>query len=314
MAEKGRVLLKVTGIIMVISGVLSIILSCILAIVAASFIAMGGPSLVVLGIIILIVGSVFELIAGIVCTKNAVRPKKAVKSLVWCLLTIVFQLIGSLLIIVGENALGTEIGQTFPVGASVVVSLILGVAVPVIGIIGAIFNKKSTQSTATEDEGWDRLKSDGRNAPDAVDNLEDEGWDRLNSDGGNTSDAVDNLEDTDKETEKPDSEAVFDQDLIENSNKIEADNLRGKVSLEDDSEFGAVSEEVSEGSEAGAVSEEASEDSDSPSNNEETNETKEVSYDEAEVDTEEKRDNSGSAQDDPTDSEKEKEQDAGGNV
>ena len=80
---KGATMLKVTGILMIIGGAISIIVS-ILAIIGIAAIAYLSDGSVSLGLLyasgaLLIVSSVAELIAGILGTTNCKKPEKAKK-------------------------------------------------------------------------------------------------------------------------------------------------------------------------------------------------------------------------------------------
>ena len=163
MEAKGKVLLKVMGIIMIVGGAIGIILSIVLAVAAAALIALGGPGTIIVGIIISILGCIAELIAGIICTKNAAKPDKATKCMVWSIIVIVLQLIGVILIAAGGSALAAETGSTVSSGASTVVSIILGIAVPVLAIIGAVMNKKSYDASRGVQTSFSSLAGDMAN-------------------------------------------------------------------------------------------------------------------------------------------------------
>ena len=143
MEAKGGTLLKVMGIIMIVGGALNIILSIVLIAAVAALIAMGAPGGIIVGIIITILGGIAELIAGIICTKNARNAEKATKCMVWCIIVIALQLIGVIITAIGAGAMAKSVGATLNNGGSTVVSIILGMVVPVIAIIAAVMNKKS---------------------------------------------------------------------------------------------------------------------------------------------------------------------------
>lgn len=132
MEAKGKTFLKVTGILMIIGGALSIILSivAILGIAALALISDGAISsgLLYFAGILSFVSAVAELIAGIVGVKNANKPENAQKCIVWGAIVAVLCVVGSILTVVG--------GDSFPVS-----SLLLGLVLPVLYIIGAIKNK-----------------------------------------------------------------------------------------------------------------------------------------------------------------------------
>lgn len=140
---KGGTLLKIMGIIMIVGGAVGIIGSIILIAAVAVLISAGAPGGIIVGIILSILGSIAELIAGIICTKNARRADKAVKCMVWCIIVIVLQLLGTIITAVGAGAIANEYGAGVSTAGSTVISIILGLAVPVIAMIAAIMNKKS---------------------------------------------------------------------------------------------------------------------------------------------------------------------------
>lgn len=78
--------------------------------------------------VISLVSAVAELIAGIVGVKNCKKPEKARTCVVWGVIVAVLCVAGSVLTVVG--------GNSFPV-----FSLILGLVLPVLYIVGAIKNK-----------------------------------------------------------------------------------------------------------------------------------------------------------------------------
>ena len=130
---KGTGFLKVTGILMIIGGAVSIILSIIaaLGIAALAYISDGTVSSALLyaSVILMIVSAVAELVAGIIGVANCKKPDKAGSCIVWGIIVAVLSVAGTIL-----NSVG---GGSFSV-----FSLILGLVLPVLYIIGAVFNKK----------------------------------------------------------------------------------------------------------------------------------------------------------------------------
>ncbi len=130
---KGTGFLKVTGILMIIGGAVSIILSIIaaLGIAALAYISDGTVSSALLyaSVILMIVSAVAELVAGIIGVANCKKPDKAGSCIVWGIIVAVLSVAGTVL-----NSVG---GGSFSV-----FSLILGLVLPVLYIIGAAFNKK----------------------------------------------------------------------------------------------------------------------------------------------------------------------------
>lgn len=132
MEAKGSGFLKVTGILMIIGGALSIILYiiAIIGIAALVYLSEGELSsgLLYTAGILGLVSAVAQLIAGIIGVKNCKKPEKAKTCIVWGILVIALTVIGSILNVVG--------GSDFSVS-----SLLIGLVIPVLYIIGAVKNK-----------------------------------------------------------------------------------------------------------------------------------------------------------------------------
>lgn len=128
---KENMFLKVTGILMIIGGVASILIS-ILALIGAAAIAatVGDAGLIFIAGIISMIGAIVELIAGIKGVKGAKDPAKGAKCVGWGITVIVISL-ASLII---NNVGGGEFSPA---------SLIIGLAIPVLYTIGAFKAKKA---------------------------------------------------------------------------------------------------------------------------------------------------------------------------
>lgn len=129
---KGSVFLKVTGILMIIGGGISIIMGIIaaLGVAALAYIAVGDSSaLLYASAVLMLISAVAELVAGIIGVVNCKKPEKAVVCIAWGIIVAVLSVAGTIL-----NSVG---GGTFSV-----FSLLLGLVLPVLYIIGAVFNKK----------------------------------------------------------------------------------------------------------------------------------------------------------------------------
>lgn len=135
----GSKFLKVTGILMIVFGAISIIASIValLGIAALNVMAdaVGATSAVAYDIgmlyiagFISLASAVIELIAGIIGVLNAEKPEKAQTCMVWGILVAIMCVVGCILTVVG--------GQSFPF-----FSLVTGLVVPVLYIIGAVKNK-----------------------------------------------------------------------------------------------------------------------------------------------------------------------------
>lgn len=129
---KGSKFLKVTGILMIVFGALALILSIVAAIGLAALVALDlNTWQYTLAVILMLVGSIFELIAGIVGVKNCNKPEKAGTCMVWGIIVIALSVLSDVLTLVGN-----------PDNFSIV-SLLTGLVIPVLYLIGAVMNKKS---------------------------------------------------------------------------------------------------------------------------------------------------------------------------
>ena len=130
---KGSGFLKVTGILMIIGGGISIIMGIIAALGVAALVYISdgtvSSALLYTSVILMIVSAVAELVAGIIGVVNCKKPEKAGVCIAWGIIVAVLSVAGTIL-----NSVG---GGTFSV-----FSLILGLVLPVLYIIGAAFNKK----------------------------------------------------------------------------------------------------------------------------------------------------------------------------
>ena len=130
---KGAGFLKVTGILMIIGGAISIIMGIIaaLGVAALVYISSGTVSSALLyaSVTLMIVSAVAELVAGIIGVANCKKPEKAGVCIVCGIIVAVLSIAGTIL-----NSVGGGSFSAF--------SLILGLVLPVLYIIGAVFNKK----------------------------------------------------------------------------------------------------------------------------------------------------------------------------
>lgn len=129
---KGAGFLKVTGILMIIGGALSLILAlvAVAGIAALAYLADGNVGILYAAGALTLVGAVAELVAGIVGVKNCKKPEKAGTCMVWGIIVAALSVLGNLLNVAG--------GQGFSVS-----SLLLGLVLPVLFIVGAVKNKQS---------------------------------------------------------------------------------------------------------------------------------------------------------------------------
>lgn len=127
---KGASFLKVTGILMIIGGGISLIVAIVALLGIAALAVLGASSgmLYAAGALTLI-SAVAELVAGIIGVVNAKRAEKAGLCMAWGIIVAVLCVAGCILTVAG--------GGEFPV-----FSLILGLVLPVLFIIGAAKNKQ----------------------------------------------------------------------------------------------------------------------------------------------------------------------------
>lgn len=123
---KGQKFLKITGILMIIGGAVSFVLAIIALVGVAALVAMLGAE----GGGLLLAGAVAEFIAGIIGVKNCAKPEKANTCITWGIIVAAFCLVGNILSVVGGDKID-------------VFSMLLGIALPVLYIVGAVLNKKS---------------------------------------------------------------------------------------------------------------------------------------------------------------------------
>lgn len=130
---KGSGFLKVTGILMIIGGGISIILSIIavLGVAALVYISDGEASSAMLyaSVALMVVSAVAQLVSGIIGVVNCKKPEKAGVCMAWGIIVAVLCIAGTIL-----NSAG---GGSFSI-----LSLVLGLVLPILYIIGAVFNKK----------------------------------------------------------------------------------------------------------------------------------------------------------------------------
>lgn len=131
---KGHVFLKVTGILMIIAAAFSIIVCVLLAGISALAAGLGAASGLKFSfwaaLFLTLVGGICQLIAGIKGIKHSKRSEKAGKLIAWGVIVAVF----SILSIVLDLSNGGDFS---------IVSVVTGVAVPALYILGAALNAKA---------------------------------------------------------------------------------------------------------------------------------------------------------------------------
>lgn len=131
---KGHVFLKVTGILMIIAAAFSIIVGVLLAGISTLAAGLGAASGLKFtfwaALFLTLVGGICQLIAGIKGIKHSKRSEKAGKLIAWGVIVAVF----SILSIVLDLSNGGDFS---------IVSVVTGVAVPALYILGAALNAKA---------------------------------------------------------------------------------------------------------------------------------------------------------------------------
>ncbi len=132
---EGKNFLKVTGILMIIGGAIAIITSVLSLITIITMMAVivyvgFSPLLAWITVILAFGGSILELIAGIMGVKYCDDPQKAKMLLGYGVIIVAICIL--------NNIIGLIIGTEFSV-----VSLLVGLVIPILYIIGASKNMKS---------------------------------------------------------------------------------------------------------------------------------------------------------------------------
>ena len=141
---KGKGFLKVTGILMIIFAAIALIVD-VISLVVMNEISAGSvstefpenvrnvASIAVTGLIIGCAGSALEMATGIIGVANSKKPQKATICIVFGIIVLALEVISLILGFVGGQASA----------ATIIVSVIVGLALPVLYLIGAFLNKKS---------------------------------------------------------------------------------------------------------------------------------------------------------------------------
>ena len=134
---KGKTILKVTGILMIIGGAISIIIGLVaiagVGVLAATRETLGidfNTGIYTFSAILVLVSAAMELTAGILGVKNCDKPDKATSCIVFGLIIIGLSLLGNILSVVS----GGEFG---------VISFLISLVLPILFIIGAALNKQT---------------------------------------------------------------------------------------------------------------------------------------------------------------------------
>ena len=128
---KGRMFLKVTGILMIIGGAFGIIGGIVAMIGAGALAAVLETSAggLMLASALILASAVFQLIAGIMGVKNCDKPEKAQSCLVMGVIVAILSVAGNVI----SNVLGSDFN---------IINYATGLIIPVLYIIGAVKNKE----------------------------------------------------------------------------------------------------------------------------------------------------------------------------
>lgn len=128
---KGRMFLKVTGILMIIGGAFGIIGGIVAMIGAGALAAVLETSAggLMLASALILASAVFQLIAGIMGVKNCDKPEKAQSCIVIGVIVAILSVAGNVI----SNVLGSDFN---------IINYAIGLIIPVLYIIGAVKNKE----------------------------------------------------------------------------------------------------------------------------------------------------------------------------
>ena len=140
--EKSSKLLKIASILMIIGAILTVIVAVVLAVIGGILAGAGGTAtivvLVVIGLIIGIIGSIIQLIAGITGVKNFNKPEKAKTCIIFGVIVLVLSLADVIFSAAGSGEFGVN----------QVTSIISGLLIPVLYLVGALQLKKAAAEPA----------------------------------------------------------------------------------------------------------------------------------------------------------------------
>ncbi|MDD3339814.1 MAG: hypothetical protein PHS82_13275 [Lachnospiraceae bacterium] len=141
MEARGKNFLKVTGIIMIVFGAIGALSTLIsfagLSVLMQTYAALGmDTSMIVPGLIISAIGGVLQLAAGIIGVVHARKPEKAMLCIIFGVLLVILQIVSGVTSLLVVNAQGSSIVTT-------IISMIIGLILPVLFIYGGILNKQS---------------------------------------------------------------------------------------------------------------------------------------------------------------------------
>lgn len=129
---KGKIFLKVTGILMIIGGAFGIIGGFVALIGASALAAVLETSAggLVFSSVLILASAIFQLIAGIMGVKNCEKPEKAQSCLIMGVIVAILSVAGNVI----SNVLGSQFS---------IINYATGLIIPVLYIIGAAKNKET---------------------------------------------------------------------------------------------------------------------------------------------------------------------------
>lgn len=131
---KGKNFLKVTGILMIIGGSIGLIAG-VLAIISVGTVASlleTSAGVLMFASVLILVSAIIQLIAGISGIRYCAKPEKSNACIIMGALVAGLSLVGTLM--------SVSLGNDFNI-----MSMIIGLVLPVLYIIGAVLNKKELQ-------------------------------------------------------------------------------------------------------------------------------------------------------------------------
>ena len=136
---KGHKFLKVTGILMIIASIATIGLGAVAGVIAAMAAGVGVaghlPARFYLVLLATLGGGICQLIAGIQGIRHSKKSEKATSLIVWGAIVMAFSVLGIVLDVTNGDGVN-------------ILSILTGLAVPVLYIVGAVLNAKADDTQA----------------------------------------------------------------------------------------------------------------------------------------------------------------------
>ena len=136
---KGHKFLKVTGILMIIASIATIGLGAVAGVIAAMAAGVGVaghlPIRFYLVLLATLGGGICQFIAGIQGIRHSKKSEKATSLIVWGAIVMAFSVLGIVLDVTNGDGVN-------------ILSILTGLAVPVLYIVGAVLNAKADDTQA----------------------------------------------------------------------------------------------------------------------------------------------------------------------